>query len=134
MDKIDVYTAGCCPKQGVSSYGAMLSAGESVFESAKKIGNRTKTQADMISIIMAMRCIVPDVDNRCRAVTLHISSVYAYQMLDRQDGEWVNKVRANAEIVNEARAMICMFPNLTIDKIDSKSPQIQRCVEIAKNA
>lgn len=131
MEKIEIFTVGFCPKPKTqASYGSVLSVGDYIYESAQKIGVRTKTQSEMISVTMAMRCLTKS--NYNREIILHIPGIYANQMLDRQDGKWVNKVRANAGIVNETRAAVEKFTNLTINKTDSKSQQIQRCIEIAK--
>lgn len=132
---IAVYAVGYV-KKDEASYGAHLSTtspdGEDVtFESSKNIGKYTKNQADLIAIIMALRCI--KLDQRHLPITLHPAPGYAYQICDKSAaGKWLSTPKANVEIVEKVRATMDEFPNLRLGKVQAGNEVFLKCLEAAK--
>lgn len=136
MLHLDIFSVGYHDGR-LAGYGAMLIASASdgrqkSYEVADKLGKYTKNQADLISVIMGLRCIKEDF--RSLDVVLHTPPGYAGQMLERIMGEWATVPQANIDIVTEARGSIELFPNITIEKVAGNEPHLRRCIKIAKQA
>ena len=126
---IEVFAVGY-RKDSRACYGAVLTVDDTIFESAKPLGDVTKNQADIISIIMALRCI--KADRRDQKVILNSMPGYASRVIERRaDGGWLTQSKANLEQVKEVRKMIEMFPDIEI-RVSKKSPTFRRCIELAQ--
>ena len=132
--KIEVYTMGCSDK-AKASYGAVLTAvddlgRDATYESSKLVGEYTKNQADVIAVIMALRCVKPEFTGA--SIILNTPSGYASQVLDKNDeGKWLVNPTKNVDLVNEVRAAISAFPGIKVQRADTKAPQFLRSSELA---
>jgi len=127
---IEVFTIGY-RKDSLACYGAVLAADDITFESTKILGDVTKNQADVIAVIMALRCI--KADRRDQKVILNSPPGYAAKITERRaDGGWLAHPKANLEIVQEARKIIETFPNIEIKNSGKKPPAFCRCIELVQ--
>ena len=130
--KIDVYSIGFSDGK-VSGYAATLIGGDPVqtFISTKVFSKCfNKQQADVLSIIMALRCIKPEYMNA--EVILHSPTGYAGQVVGRNDGKWLTVAKANKAIVDEVRDLILRFPNITIVEVVHGDKHRSDCIELVR--
>lgn len=132
---IEIYTLGYKGKSN-ASYGAVMkyikpNKEVEEFESSGVLGDYTKNQADVISIVMALRCVRST--HRQIEVVLHTPPGYASQVVDRNvDGKWKANPRANIEVVNESRSFIEGFDNIKIKPVPHNKNH-DKCIELAKS-
>ena len=130
--EIQVFCVGSTSKP--MSYGAVLcttspNGDGHVYEHSGVIGDYTKNQADIISIIMALRCIKSE--NRDWPVILYSPPGYASSIVNRsEDGEWRSTPQANLDLVKEVRTIVSLFKNLRLDKCKRSNEHFARCLEL----
>ena len=117
--RFDVYSTGYRSKDDKHAiYGAVVIATspdgrEKKIELSRVIGDFTRNQADIISMLMALDSILPE-HRDCETV-LHTPSNYAGQMVEKNDnGGWLSTPKANIEIVNEVRGIIDSYKSISI--------------------
>lgn len=121
-----------------ASYGAYLSAvaddGRSKeFESSSILGEYNKNQADLIAVIMTLRCIHEDQADQY--VTVYTPPGYATVITTRNnDGIWKTTPKSNVDLVDELRGWAVHFDNLTFLPGNKGTEQFQRCSKLAEAA
>ena len=135
--KIEIYTTGYSQKSR-TSYGAVMSAVAPdgrimASEPSGMLGEFTKNQADIISITMALRCVLPQY--RDCEIILHGPPGYGGQVVEvGETGEYKSHPKSNVELVQEARDTIKLFPNLKVVRTHNYERPFKRCMEVAKQA
>jgi ribonuclease HI len=114
-----------------ASYGVVLLMGDCKYASSGKLEDGlTKNQSDLVSVIMAMRCIKPDYYNH--PIILHVPAGYVSNVLKRVGGEWQSSIKANIKIVTDVRSTISQFSNVTIKSVSPTDPEFRECLRSAK--
>jgi len=132
MRQIEIFAASSRDNQ-MASYGAVLHDAtlDEKFESSQIIGDYSRNQADLIAMVMALRCVKTEFKDA--EIILHSPPAYASQVVERNDdNKWVSNSKANIDIVREVRGLIEEFPNLMIKKSSANEAAFKRCIEIAK--
>jgi hypothetical protein len=92
----------------------------------------SKAQSDLLAVLKALQCVRPEYRNLPTRVYLGQNT--AYFALERDNGQWVDKPKANADIVAAARKVFATYANATIHKFVAMAPEYKRLNEIMRPA
>ncbi len=131
----EAYSVGYS-KDKQAGYGACLEAVSDdgrtrEFASTSHLGDFNKNQADLISVMMAMRCI--NEEHVDQEVVIHTPPGYATMLTDRNsDGAWKTTPGSNVELVEELRGWAGRFSNLTFKPGTKSTEQFKKCFKMAE--
>jgi ribonuclease HI len=127
-DAILVFTDGACSgNPGPAGIGIVLVCGSHRKEISEYIGEGTSNIAELTAVMRALSSIKA----RDRHVILHTDSEYAIGALTKL---W--KIRANKDLVEQARALAATFANLRFEWVPGHAgiAENERCDALARAA
>ena len=127
-DAILAFTDGACSgNPGPAGIGIVLVCGSRRKEISEYIGEATSNVAELSAVVRALSTI----KDRGRHVILHTDSEYAIGAFTRT---W--KIRANKQLIEQARALAATFTNLRFEWIPGHAgiAENERCDVLARAA
>jgi ribonuclease HI len=128
MSTIHAFTDGACSgNPGPAGFGVVLVCGVHRKELSGYLGEATNNIAELTAVVRALAAV----KDRAREIVVYSDSKYTIGMLTQR---W--KIKANRELVEQARALVATFPKLRFEWVPGHAgvAENERCDELARAA